>query len=71
MKLCVHVHACMQLCVYVYVCVCLLYKCLCVFIIGIKELQMMTTKTAIGRKEMFYLIMHSTHFIYGYMASDI
>ena len=24
-----------------------------------------------GRKEMFYLTMHSTHFIYGYMASDI
>ena len=24
-----------------------------------------------GRKEMFYLSTHSTHFIYGYMASDI
>ena len=24
-----------------------------------------------GRKEMFYLMMHSTHFIYSYMASDI
>ena len=24
-----------------------------------------------GRKEMFYLTMHSTHFISGYMASDI
>ena len=24
-----------------------------------------------GRKEMFYLTMHSTHFILGYMASDI
>ena len=23
-----------------------------------------------GRKEMFYLSMYSTHFIYGYMASD-
>ena len=23
-----------------------------------------------GRKEMFYLTMHSTHFIYGYMVSD-
>ena len=23
-----------------------------------------------GRKEMFYLRTHSTHFIYGYMASD-
>ena len=26
---------------------------------------------ALGRKEMFYLTTHSTHFIYGYMASDI
>ena len=25
----------------------------------------------IGRKEMFYLTTHSTHFIYGYMASNI
>ena len=25
----------------------------------------------ICRKEMFYLMTHSTHFIYGYMASDI
>ena len=24
-----------------------------------------------GRKEMFYLTTHSTHSIYGYMASDI
>ena len=24
-----------------------------------------------GRKEMLYLTMHSTHFIHGYMASDI
>ena len=22
-------------------------------------------------KEIFYLMMHSTHFVYGYMASDI
>ena len=27
--------------------------------------------SAEGRKEMFYLTTHSTHFIYGYMASDI
>ena len=25
----------------------------------------------VGRKELFYLTTHSTHFIYGYMASDI
>ena len=24
-----------------------------------------------GRKKMFYLMMHSTRFIYGYMVSDI
>ena len=24
-----------------------------------------------GKKEMFYLTMHSTHFIYSYMASDM
>ena len=24
-----------------------------------------------GRNEIFYLTTHSTHFIYGYMASDI
>ena len=24
-----------------------------------------------GKKEIFILMMHSTHFIYGYMASDI
>ena len=24
-----------------------------------------------GRKEMLYLMMHSTHFIYGYIVSDL
>ena len=24
-----------------------------------------------GRKEMFYVMTHSTHFIFGYMASDM
>ena len=24
-----------------------------------------------GRKEMFYLTIHATHFIYGYIVSDI
>ena len=28
-------------------------------------------RVCIGRKEMFYLMMHLTHFIYGYMVSDI
>ena len=30
-----------------------------------------TTIAREGRKEMFYLTTLSTHFIYGYMASDI
>ena len=25
----------------------------------------------IGKKEIFYLMMHSTHFVYGCMVSDI
>ena len=29
------------------------------------------TKVKEGRKEMFFLTTHSTHFIYGYMASDM
>ena len=29
------------------------------------------TSDSEGRKEMFYLTMHSTHFIYSYMASNI
>ena len=29
------------------------------------------TRLVIGRNEMFSLTTHSTHFIYGYMASDI
>ena len=29
------------------------------------------TQRIVRKKEMFYLMMHSTHFIYGYMASDI
>ena len=27
--------------------------------------------TIVGRKEIFYLTMHSTHFVYCYMASDV
>ena len=35
-----------------------------------KEIKIIKLKQE-GRKEMFYLTTHSTHFIYGYMASDI
>ena len=38
------------------------YECVCVCVcVCIYE----------GRKEMFYLTTHSTHYIYGYMVSDI
>ena len=30
-----------------------------------------TTDVSTGRKEMFYLMTHSAHFIDGYMASDL
>ena len=33
--------------------------------------RQVTVYTAMGEREMFYLTTHSTHFIYGYMASDI
>ena len=35
------------------------------------SLRIHTTGSGTGRKEVFYLMTHSTHFIYGYMASDI
>ena len=35
------------------------------------ELKRQNYIVIVGRKEMFYLTMHSTHFIYGYMVSDI
>ena len=34
-------------------------------------MQTRSIKAKEGRKEMFYLTTHSTHFIYGYMASDM
>ena len=36
-----------------------------------REANFKFTPSLTGRKEMFYLMMHSTHFIYSYMASDI
>ena len=37
----------------------------------LEDKHLMVGCRALGRKEMFYLTTHSTHFIYGYMASDI
>ena len=34
-----------------------------------KDIRITHAKCELGRKEMFYLTTHSTHFIYGYMAS--
>ena len=36
----------------------------------LREIQMQRDRQE-GRKEMFYLTTHLTHFIYGHMASDI
>ena len=38
--------------------------------IRFQEIKKPSTRL-MGRKEVFYLTTHSTHFIYGYMASDI
>ena len=57
-KICLHNH----IYIYIYIEAEKLYIfILILLLIGFKE----------GRKEMFYLMTHSTHFIYGYMASDI
>ena len=48
------------------------------FLLGLKKSVYLMNNVSVfalirleGRKEMFYLTTHSTHFIYGYMASDI
>ena len=58
-------------------CVCMVFECgicvwcLCVvFVCGVC-VWCLCVAFVYGRKEMFYLTTHSTHFIYGYMASDI
>ena len=38
---------------------------------SIARITTIRRNTSHTRKEMFYLTTHSTHFIYGYMASDI
>ena len=54
--MCVCVYVCMYACVRTWMDV---YGCMYVYMRGWRE------------REMFYLTTHSTHFIYGYMASDI
>ena len=38
---------------------------------ALMKLAAFSTSNKEGRKEMFYLTTHSTHFIYGYIESDI
>ena len=38
---------------------------------GVGQSKNVRLLNSTGRKEMFYLTTHSTHFIYGYMASEI
>ena len=60
---------------FVYSCTYLHYKCFMmdIFIIHVVIVFGFLLISTFGssRKEMFYLTMHSTHFIYGYMVSDI
>ena len=48
-----------------------LYIFLCLLVKNIKNLNFRKEGRKEGRMELFYLTTHSTHFIYGYMASDI
>ena len=51
-----------------------IYSCFCFLIIIIFLYTELKLDSSCGKKrerEMFYLTTHSTHFIYGYMASDI
>ena len=41
------------------------------YFITVVSFQEIVRPRSKGRKEMFYLTTHSTHFIYGYMASGI
>ena len=71
---CVYICYVYMLCIYImYVC---MTECVSVFNIHKHNLTYIHTHTKTynihrkeGRKEGFYLMMHSTHFIYGYMAS--
>ena len=48
-----------------------LWVLFCSLVLGMSEGFMGMRQLINGRKEMFYLMRHSTGFIYGYMASDI
>ena len=66
MYVCIDVcmYVCIDVCMYVYMYVCMyvcVYRCMYIYTYILVDI----------RKEMFYLTTHSTHFIYGYMASDM
>ena len=48
-------------------------ECLLLMLVGYASIYLSVNVYLLmeGRKEMFYLTTHSTHFIYSYMASDI
>ena len=76
---------CLCICLFLFVLLVLFVVCfllflcfvlfVCVFVLSLSYTicvgQISLTTRKEGRKEMFYLTTHSTHFIYGYMASDI
>ena len=69
MYVCVSVGVCMCVCMYVFVCICM-YVCMFVFVWVYVCAYVCMYVWKEGRK-CFYLTTHSTHFICGYMASDI
>ena len=63
--MCVCIHVCVCVCIHVCVCVCI-HVCVCVCIHTRMYICMFREMCLF-----IYLTTHSTHFIYGYMASDI
>ena len=54
--------------IYIYIYICM---CVCVYIYIHYYFLIRISDVIEREREMFYLTTHSTHFIYGYMASDI
>ena len=47
------------------------HVCVCDFLYYFLKMSQLYSRIREREREMFYLTTHSTHFIYGYMASDI
>ena len=63
----ISMYVCMYVCIYVCV---YIYIYIYIYIYN-EEKSIGSLKEREREREMFYLTTHSTHFIYGYMASDI